>query len=238
MDKNLVIKVYGIKYYNKLNNKIKSLGTNNKINIVSFMNIRLYLSIILFLIPIIFHFINSSLFKYWYIDSVIIFILSYILIKYLLLDLRLKKRKIILEEEAYYFFEVLTLTLQTGRNLEKSIEITCKYINNEISEEFKQMLFHMKLGKSFKESLDSMRERIPSTDINNIILNMSEASSFGTNLVSMMERELEYLNQKQILRIKEEINKIPNKVSIISVLFIIPLIFLIILSPVIIKILF
>lgn len=237
MDKNLVIRVYGEKYYNKLNNKIKSLGTDNKINIISFMNIRLYLSIILFLIPIILRFTNN-LFKYWYIDSVLIFILSYILIKYLLLDIRIKRRKIVLEEEAYYFFEVLTLTLQTGRNLEKSIEITCNYIDNEISKEFKQMLLHIKLGKSFKESLDSMRERIPSRDINNIILSMSEASNFGTNVVSMMEGELEYLNQKQILRVKEEINKIPNKISIISVLFIVPLILLIILSPVIIKMLF
>lgn len=237
MDKNLVIKLYGIRYYNELNNKIKALGTNNKINVITFMNIRLYLSITLFLVPIILHFTNN-LFKYWYITSILIFILSYILIKYLFLDLRLKIRKRILEKEAYYFFEILTLTLQTGRNIEKSIEITCKYIDNELSKEFKQMLLHIKLGKSFKESLNSMRERIPSRDINNIILNISEASAFGTNVVNMMERELEYLNQKQILRVKEEINKIPNKVSIISVLFIVPLIFLIILSPVLIKILF
>lgn len=236
MDKSLVIKMYGEKYYNKLNDRIKALGTNNKISIIAFMNVRLYVSIILLLVPIILHFTNN-LFKYWYIDSVLIFILSYILITYFILDLRLKNRKRILEEEAYYFFEVLTLTLQTGRNIEKSIEITCRYIDNEISKEFKQMLLHIKLGKSFKESLDSMRERIPSRDINNIILSMSEASKFGTNVVSMMERELEYLNQKQILRVKEEINKIPNKISIISVLFIVPLILLIILSPVIIKIL-
>ena len=237
MDKNLIIKIYGIKYYNKLNNKIKSLGTNSKLNIGSFISVRLYLSVIMFIVPIIMHFTNGDLFKYWYIESFIIFILTYILMEYLLIDLKLRKRKIILEEEAYYFFEVLTLTLQTGRNLEKSIEIACDYINSSISDEFKQMLFHVKLGKSLKESLASMRERIPSDDINNIILNIEESSSFGTNIVDMMQNHLNYLNQKQVLRVKEEINKIPNKVSIISVLFIVPLILMIVLAPIIIKIL-
>ena len=40
---------------------------------------------------------------------------------------------------------------------------------------------------------------------------------------------------KEILEIKGQINKIPNKISIISVLFILPLILLIILGPYLIK---
>ena len=37
--------------------------------------------------------------------------------------------------------------------------------------------------------------------------------------------------EKQILEIKGKINKIPNKVSIISVVFIVPLIMVLILGP-------
>jgi len=40
-----------------------------------------------------------------------------------------------------------------------------------------------------------------------------------------------------MLEIKEKINKIPNKVSIISVIFVIPLILLLILGPFIVNIL-
>mgnify|MGYP003448364059 CR=1 FL=1 len=39
------------------------------------------------------------------------------------------------------------------------------------------------------------------------------------------------IEDKQILEIKGEINKIPNKISIISVVFVLPLILILILGP-------
>ena len=50
-----------------------------------------------------------------------------------------------------------------------------------------------------------------------------------------MYNQIEFLRDKQILQIKEKINKIPNKVSIISVIFIVPLILLLILGPFVIE---
>jgi pilus assembly protein TadC len=52
-----------------------------------------------------------------------------------------------------------------------------------------------------------------------------------------MNNQVEYLREKQMMEVKAQINKIPNKVSIISVIFIIPLILLIILGPFIIELL-
>ena len=49
-----------------------------------------------------------------------------------------------------------------------------------------------------------------------------------------MYNQLDFLKDKQIMDIKAQINKIPNKISIFSVLFFIPLILLIILGPVLI----
>ena len=52
-----------------------------------------------------------------------------------------------------------------------------------------------------------------------------------------MNNQVEFLREKQVLDVKAQINKIPNKVSIVSVLFIIPLILLMILGPFIINLL-
>ena len=52
-----------------------------------------------------------------------------------------------------------------------------------------------------------------------------------------MYNQLDFLREKQVFKIREQINKIPNKISIISVLFFIPLIFLLIIGPVIIEML-
>lgn len=71
--------------------------------------------------------------------------------------------------------------------------------------------------------------------MNNIILNIEQTNIFGNSIVDTMNSQIEFLREKQVLEIKSQINKIPNKVSIISVLFVVPLILLIILGPFIVE---
>ena len=127
------------------------------------------------------------------------------------------------------------MTLESNKHLKGAIELTSTNIDSEISNEFKKTLNEVKLGKSFTESLISMKERIPSDLINNIILNLTESSIFGNNVTNTLNNQLEYLRDRRLLNIKAEINKLPTKISIISVVFFIPIMLLIILSPVIIE---
>ena len=60
---------------------------------------------------------------------------------------------------------------------------------------------------------------------------------FGNSIVESINNQIDFLREKEIMDTKAMINKIPNKVSIISVLFIVPLILLIILGPFIMKLL-
>ena len=129
---------------------------------------------------------------------------------------------------------MLTLSLETGRNLKTALEITSNNIDNELSDEFKRMLEEVKYGKGLSEALDSLKLRIPSETINNIILNISQSNIFGNSIIETMYNQIDYIRDKQIMTTKAIINKIPLKVSVISVIFIIPLILLLILSPVII----
>ena len=76
-----------------------------------------------------------------------------------------------------------------------------------------------------------MKKRIPSETINNIILNITQTNQFGNSILDTMYNQIDFLREKQILEIKGKINKIPNKVSIISVVFIVPLIMVLILGP-------
>ena len=108
------------------------------------------------------------------------------------------------------------MTLESNKHLKGAIELTSTNIDSEISNEFKKTLNEVKLGKSFTESLISMKERIPSDLINNIILNLTESSIFGNNVTNTLNNQLEYLRDRRLLNIKAEINKLPTKISIIS----------------------
>ena len=216
--RNLTRKIYSEKDIAKVDSQLLLLGDEVKYDAVTYMNIRLLTSILVF--------------------CLILYIMkSGYLFGYVTLTRPIKARTRKLDKEALYFFEILTLTLESGRNLENALEITVFNVDSEISSEFKKTLFEIKFGKSLMEALEHMKKRIPSETINNIILNITQTSVFGNSIIDTMYHQIDFLRDKQILAIKGEMAKIPNKISIISVLFIVPLILLLILGPFVIQIL-
>ena len=224
-ERSLVRRIYTEKTIKKVEKKIKLLGINCKYNVIDLLNLRLLIGIAIFVLLLIFN-------KNGYILAPITVILFHYLSEYIVLDYPIKKRRKKLEEEAIFFFEVLSLTMESGRNLTKGLLLTSKNIDSELSQEFKKSLEEMSLGKSFSECLNSMKERIPSDTINNAILNIVQSSIFGNNIEESLNNQLDFLRDKHLMEVKSEIGKLPTKISIISVLFFIPIILMVNLSPV------
>lgn len=221
---NLIRKIYREKDIEKIDNKIEMLGDDVKFDAITFANIRIISSLILFFVIL-----YTTTVGYFY--APFFTIIYYYLFQIVLIEIPLKKRIRKLDHEALSFFEILTLTLESGRNLEHALEIAVFNVDSEISNEFKKTLFEMKFGKTLIEALENMKTRIPSETINNIILNMTQTSVFGNSIIETMYNQIDFLREKQILDIKGQINKIPNKVSIVSVLFVVPLILMLVLGP-------
>lgn len=216
--------IYSKRQIKRINDKINLLGVSSKYSTLSFLNIRLITSIMIFLLIL----IN---YKYGYIFSIVITILYYYFFEKVLLDVKINERRRKLDIEAIYFFEVLTLSLQTGRNLAEAIAITINSVDSELSLEFKEALRQTKFGKSLSESLTDMQSKIPSDNINNIILALTQANIYGSSIIDTMYNQVDYLREKRKMEVKAMISKVPTKISIISVFFFIPLILLIILGP-------
>lgn len=226
--RSFIDKIYPKKIIKKYNVKIELLSDDTTLNVRKFLYIRLFGSILIFIIFAIFS-------KYSYITAPLFTIVYHFGITYLLIEYPTKKRGLELEHEAIFFFEILELTLESGRTLSHALEITSLNVDGKLSKEFKKTLNEVRLGKSLIESLKAMKERIPSDTINNTILNMTESSIFGSNIITSINNQLDYLRNKELMDIKGKIAKLPTKISIISVLLFIPLILLIILSPVLIE---
>lgn len=220
-------KIYRKKTIDKISRKCRLLGVKSKLNPYKFMNMRLILTVLTFIFFFLF-------FAKGYIYAPLFSIVVYIGAEYYL-DLKIKKRREKLNYEAIFFFQVLVLTLESGKDLQGGIKLTCKSINSEISEEFKKTLKEIELGKSLTESLESMKLRIPSEEINTVLLNITQSTIFGNNIIESLNNQIEYLRDKKMLTIKGKINKMPMKISIISVIFIIPIVLLLVLGPVIVN---
>ena len=220
--------IYSNYSLNDIKNRMRLLGIEDEKKVLKFLNIRLFTSIIIFFM--ILYFLNCG-----YILSPIIVVLYYIFLPNIVIDSKIKKRKAKLEQEAMYFFEVLSLSLESGNNLYNAIKVTSDIIDSEISDEFKRMIIDMEYSKGFDEAINDMKSRIPSDTINNILLNIRESNMFGNSILGTLNNQINYLRETKILETRAYISKIPLKISVISVVFFIPLLLLLILGPVLIN---
>lgn len=223
-----VRKIYSENYINKQIAKIKLLGTGNKMNVYDLIIGRLLSSFIVFMVIL-------YLFDYGYILAPIITLLYYVLFSRVSLDNKLKKRTIKLEAEAMHFFEVLTLSLETGRNLVEAIDVTTANVSGILSNEFKETVREVSFGKSLNEALSDMQEKIPSDTINNIILSLTESNLYGNSIIENLYNQIDFLREKRKMEVKGRISKVPVLISVISVFFFIPLLLLLILGPILLE---
>lgn len=221
-----VNRIYSEKYVSKVISKVKLLGYDSNVSAYDIILIRLFTSVILFILML-------YVFDYGYIFGPIITLIYYFMFNRIVLDNKIKNRMIKLENEAMHFFEVLTLSLETGRNLASAIEVTTLNVSGILSSEFSEAVREVTFGKSLNEALTDMQERIPSETINNIILSLTQSNLYGNSIIDNLYSQIDYLREKRKLEVKGRISKIPIYISVISVLFFIPLLLLIILGPVI-----
>lgn len=203
-----------------IDKKLKLIGSNKT---SLFLYTRLISTILIYILCL------FSL-DFGYIFGVIIALIWYNLF-IMIVDIKIRDRADKLEDEALEFFEIFALSLESGKNIESALECTTASIKSELSREFRHTLYEIRFGKDVSQALADMRYRIPSDVINNIILNIVESNKFGNGILSTMYDQIDYLREKRVLTIREKINKIPNTVSIVSVLFIVPLIMILILGP-------
>lgn len=227
MNSRFVEKIYTKKSIDRIRKKTDLLGIYNKIDPIDFMNTRLVVSLVIF-------FLTLLLSEYAFITAPLLTLLFYIGSEYIVLDMKIKRRTIKLESEALFFFEVLTLSLETGRNLKAALDLTTRNIDSELSDEFKVTLSAIEYGKTLSESLEDMKKRIPSDTINNVILNITHSNVFGSEIVETLYNQVDYLRDKKLYEAKAKIAKMPIKISIVSVLFFVPIIMLLLLGPVLI----
>lgn len=228
--KSISYRIYSKKNLKMAEEKTTLLGVNNKLDAVDLLNIRLFISVVVFIS--ILYFIDFG-----YFIAPLVSFLVYQLFFPIVVDTKIEKRRKILEKDSLYFFEILVLSLEAGRNIKNAIEVTTINIDSELSDEFKKVIKDVNFGKDLDTALEELKYRIPSDTVNNIILNIRQSNMFGNNIIKTVYSQIAYIREKRLLETKAFISKIPIKISVVSVVFFIPLLLLLLLGPLIIDLL-
>ena len=226
INEQLVRKIYLKNTVLKYETKYTYLNGNNKNYVYNFLINKLFISILIL-------FFSFLLLGHSIVISVLVVILFNILYGYIKFDRKLLLRQKQLEKDSLFFFEVLVLSLKSGKNLNQALVLTCDSVDNLLSNEIKDIMKDTKYGTSLHEALINYERHIPSDSIRSIINTITETYISGKDMISSIDKELDLLENKRVYDIKTYINKLPIKISVISVFILIPLMLLLILSPVI-----
>ncbi len=168
-----------------------------------------------------------------YVIGIFLAFVIYNILHYLIIIRMTKLRKERIENETLYFFEVLSLSLESGVGFEQGLNVTCERVPGELANEFRQMLFEKSVGKSLTDAMNSMRERLPSEVIDNIIISLVQSIRMGTSVVTTLHNQVNYLRDARFMLAREKAGKLPNKMSSIAVLFLLPSLLIILGGPII-----
>ena len=70
---------------------------------------------------------------------------------------------------------------------------------------------------------------------NNVILSLTQSNVYGNSIIENLYTQVDYLREKRKMEVKGKISKVPVLISVISVLFFVPLLLILILGPVLLE---
>lgn len=197
--------------YLRIKEKLLKMGLQMDPKIFIYM--RLISCIILFAITF---FTN----KYGYIIAPLMTIIYYFLVEYIILDLGINSHAKELESNALDFFPLFLIHLEGTRNVKKALYFTTSIINNPLSREFTRVLNNVEIGKSLEESLELMKNHLPSENLKTIVTSLIESHRVGSKINTTINLELGYIEERKHQRILNKLRIIPLKLALISIIFV------------------
>ncbi|MFZ3577013.1 type II secretion system F family protein [Virgibacillus sp. DJP39] len=129
------------------------------------------------------------------------------------------------------FLDLLTVSIEAGLGFDSALSKVVAKKDGVLSKEFQQSLEEMRLGKTRRQALSGVRERVVIDDVKSLIGSIIQAEQLGIGMVQILSVQSVEIREKRKQRAEEQAMKAPIKMLFPLVLFIFPCIFIVLLGP-------
>jgi tight adherence protein C len=127
--------------------------------------------------------------------------------------------------------DLLTVSLEAGLGFDGALSKVVSKKEGVLSAEFHRCLEEIRLGKTRREALRGVRERLTVDEINMLISSILQAEKLGIGMVNVLRVQSEEVRDQRKQRAEEAAMKAPVKMLFPLVLFIFPSLFIVLLGP-------
>ncbi|WP_233269544.1 type II secretion system F family protein [Alteribacillus sp. YIM 98480] len=131
--------------------------------------------------------------------------------------------------------DLLTISLEAGLGFDAALSKVVTSKQGVLADEFQNCLEELRLGRTRKEALSGMLERLSFDELKNFIYNVIQAERLGIGMVNVLKVQAEDVRESRRQRAEEAAMKAPIKMMFPLVLFIFPTLFIILLGPAILQ---
>jgi tight adherence protein C len=153
----------------------------------------------------------------------------------MLLNSKIRKRQTEVSKSLPDIMDLLTVSVEAGLTFDSALSKVVEKMPGTLAREFEVVLQEIKVGKSKKEALYQMADRIGVQDLRNFVSSVVQADQLGVSLGKVLRIQSEQIRQNRKQRISEKAMKAPVKMLIPMVIFIFPAIYIVLLGPVVIN---
>lgn len=131
--------------------------------------------------------------------------------------------------------DLLTVSLEAGLGFDSALSKVIAKKEGVLVTEFHRCLEEIRLGKTRREALAGIKERLLVHDVNVLISSILQAEKLGIGLVQVLRVQSEEIRDQRKQRAEQEAMKAPIKMLFPLVLFIFPSLFIVLLGPAILQ---
>ena len=137
-----------------------------------------------------------------------------------------------------YAIDLVTVSMEAGQDFGASVRyLVTNGLTGPLAFEFSRMLHQTELGSNRSEALRRMAERVQSDDFSNLVTAVIQSMESGGSLVGTLRLQAEDIRRQRFHRAERKAARAPSLMIIPVALFILPAVFIVIFTPVGIRIL-
>lgn len=148
---------------------------------------------------------------------------------------KVKTRSHLALRELPDILDLLTVSLEAGLGFDSALSKVVAKKEGVLANEFHRCLEEIRLGKTRREALNGVKERLTVDEIQVLISSILQAEKLGIGMVQVLRVQSNEVRERRKQRAEEEAMKAPIKMLFPLVLFIFPSLFIILLGPAVIQ---
>ncbi|CAN5525181.1 type II secretion system F family protein [soil metagenome] len=147
------------------------------------------------------------------------------------LSRKIKARKNEIQMSLPDAIDLLTISVEAGLGFDPALQRVAEKWDNELTREFRRMLSEIRMGKSRREALREMANRVNIDDLNVFIASVVQADQLGVSISQVLRVQSKQMRLRRRQRAEEKAHKAPIKMLFPMILLIFPAMYVVILGP-------